>query len=158
MLAVLLRQRVGQPMPLWWPHLRLSGLRQRLRHHRRRSFYPPPANFSPPGITVGSRRTTTTSRLRQVPTSLQGEGRRGRRRRVIRRPSRDRGRPLPFVRRGRRLWDGIGGPCRIVDGASEGRGGTDSTVKKDGRGYEGMGSTTITSGGVGEEWDDDQTK
>ncbi len=31
-------------------------------------------------------------------------------------------------------------------------------MKKEGRGDEGMGSTTITSGGVGEEWDDDQTK
>jgi hypothetical protein len=68
------------------------------------------------------------------------------------------GRPLPFVRCGQRLRDGIGGPCPIVDGASEGRGGTDSTVKKEGRGDEGMGSTTITSGGVGEEWDNDQPK
>ncbi len=31
-------------------------------------------------------------------------------------------------------------------------------MKKEGRGDEGMGLTTITSGGVGEEWDDDQTK
>jgi hypothetical protein len=31
-------------------------------------------------------------------------------------------------------------------------------VKKEGRGDEGMGSTMITSGGVGKEWDNDQTK
>ncbi len=31
-------------------------------------------------------------------------------------------------------------------------------MKKEWQGDEGMGSTTITSGGVGEEWDDDQTK
>ena len=31
-------------------------------------------------------------------------------------------------------------------------------MKKEGRGDEGMGSTMIMSSGVGEEWDDDQTK
>ena len=31
-------------------------------------------------------------------------------------------------------------------------------MKKEGWGDEGMGLTTITSGGIGEEWDDDQTK
>jgi hypothetical protein len=31
-------------------------------------------------------------------------------------------------------------------------------VKKERRGDEGMGSTMIMSGGVGEEWDNDQTK
>ncbi len=32
------------------------------------------------------------------------------------------------------------------------------TVKKEGRGNKGMRSATKTSNGVGEEWDDDQTK
>ncbi len=31
-------------------------------------------------------------------------------------------------------------------------------MKKEGRGDKGNGSTTITSGGVGKEWDNDQTK
>jgi hypothetical protein len=72
--------------------------------------------------------------------------------------AKDQGRPLPFVCSGRWLWDGIGGPCCIINGASEGQGGTDSTVKKEGRGDKGMGLTTIMSGRVSEEWDDDQTK
>ncbi len=108
---------------------------------------PPPALLvlSPPGKLLTSRENRWISAddndVSPPPrsTSPQGEGCRGQRRHAIRRPSQDRGRPLPFVHRGRRLWDRIGGPCRIVDRAPKGRGGTDSMEDRRGGGMKGWG-------------------